>query len=88
MFQRISKATLRDYSEKIEAISANLASPKVLRPPKFIMRCIFAFQGYKSLNHIQSTIFQTTYHTNENILVCAPTGAGKTNIAIIAILHE
>ncbi|KAK1407351.1 hypothetical protein QVD17_38965 [Tagetes erecta] len=47
-----------------------------------------AFQGYKTLNRIQSRIFQTTYHTNENILVCAPTGAGKTNIAMIAVLHE
>lgn len=47
-----------------------------------------AFQGYKSLNRIQSRIFQTTYYTNENILVCAPTGAGKTNIAMIAVLHE
>nr|XP_010936311.1 DExH-box ATP-dependent RNA helicase DExH14 isoform X2 [Elaeis guineensis] len=47
-----------------------------------------AFQGYKSLNRIQSRIFQATYHTNENILVCAPTGAGKTNIAMVAILHE
>ncbi|XP_074372527.1 DExH-box ATP-dependent RNA helicase DExH14 isoform X1 [Apium graveolens] len=47
-----------------------------------------AFQGYKSLNRIQSRIFQTTYYTNENILVCAPTGAGKTNIAMVAVLHE
>ncbi|CDP17715.1 unnamed protein product [Coffea canephora] len=47
-----------------------------------------AFHGYKTLNRIQSRIFQTTYNTNENILVCAPTGAGKTNIAMIAILHE
>ncbi|CAM8907106.1 unnamed protein product [Rhodiola kirilowii] len=47
-----------------------------------------AFRGYKSLNRIQSRIYHTTYHTNENILVCAPTGAGKTNIAMIAILHE
>ncbi|XAR63795.1 DNA helicase [Bertholletia excelsa] len=47
-----------------------------------------AFQGYKSLNRIQSRIFQTTYYSNENILVCAPTGAGKTNIAMIAVLHE
>lgn len=28
-----------------------------------------AFHGYKSLNRIQSRIFQTVYHTNENILV-------------------
>lgn len=47
-----------------------------------------AFHGYKSLNRIQSRIYHTTYHTNENILVCAPTGAGKTNIAMIAVLHE
>ncbi|XP_028753755.1 DExH-box ATP-dependent RNA helicase DExH14 [Neltuma alba] len=47
-----------------------------------------AFHGYKSLNRIQSRIFQAVYGTNENILVCAPTGAGKTNIAMISILHE
>ncbi|XP_008242350.1 PREDICTED: DExH-box ATP-dependent RNA helicase DExH14-like isoform X1 [Prunus mume] len=47
-----------------------------------------AFRGYKSLNRIQSRIFRTVYYTNENILVCAPTGAGKTNIAVISILHE
>ncbi|XP_047939428.1 DExH-box ATP-dependent RNA helicase DExH14 [Salvia hispanica] len=47
-----------------------------------------AFQGYESLNRIQSRIFQTTYYSNTNILVCAPTGAGKTNIAMISILHE
>ncbi|KAL9254447.1 DExH-box ATP-dependent RNA helicase DExH14-like protein [Drosera capensis] len=47
-----------------------------------------AFQGYRSLNRIQSRIFKTVYYSNENILVCAPTGAGKTNIAMIAILHE
>ncbi|KAJ8773139.1 hypothetical protein K2173_028316 [Erythroxylum novogranatense] len=47
-----------------------------------------AFHGYKTLNRIQSRIFQTVYFTNENILVCAPTGAGKTNIAMISILHE
>lgn len=47
-----------------------------------------AFRGYKSLNRIQSRIFQAVYYTNENILVCAPTGAGKTNIAMVSILHE
>ncbi|CAL2258177.1 unnamed protein product [Prunus armeniaca] len=47
-----------------------------------------AFNGYKSLNLIQIHIFHTAYYTNENILVCAPTGAGKTNIALISILHE
>ncbi|KAL3683377.1 hypothetical protein R1sor_001399 [Riccia sorocarpa] len=47
-----------------------------------------AFEGYKSLNRIQSRIFHTAFHSNENLLVCAPTGAGKTNIAMISVLHE
>ncbi|KAK9814715.1 hypothetical protein WJX72_010327 [[Myrmecia] bisecta] len=47
-----------------------------------------AFEGYKKLNRIQSRIYPTAFHSNENVLVCAPTGAGKTNIAMIAVLRE
>nr|KAG5694899.1 hypothetical protein BaRGS_029516 [Batillaria attramentaria] len=47
-----------------------------------------AFKGTKSLNRIQSVVFETAYTSNENLLICAPTGAGKTNIAMLAILHE
>ena len=31
---------------------------------------------------------QVGYRSNSNMLVCAPTGAGKTNIAMVAVLHE
>ena len=44
-----------------------------------------AFQGIKTLNRIQSVVFETAYRTNENMLVCAPTGAGKTNVAMLCI---
>ena len=47
-----------------------------------------AFKNTKSLNRIQSVVFETAYKTNENLLICAPTGAGKTNIAMLTILHE
>lgn len=47
-----------------------------------------AFNGIRTLNRIQSKIFPQAYYTNENLLVCAPTGAGKTNIAMLTILHE
>ncbi|XP_072018769.1 LOW QUALITY PROTEIN: activating signal cointegrator 1 complex subunit 3-like [Amphiura filiformis] len=47
-----------------------------------------AFGGTKQLNRIQSVVYETAYHTNENLLICAPTGAGKTNIAMLTILHE
>lgn len=46
-----------------------------------------AFKGFTTLNRIQSTVFQTAFHSNENMLICAPTGAGKTNIAMITILR-
>uniref|UniRef100_A0AAQ5X6T8 Activating signal cointegrator 1 complex subunit 3 n=1 Tax=Amphiprion ocellaris TaxID=80972 RepID=A0AAQ5X6T8_AMPOC len=46
------------------------------------------FKGMKRLNRIQSMVFQTAYNTNENLLICAPTGAGKTNIAMLTVLHE
>ena len=40
------------------------------------------------MNRIQSLVFETAYYSNENLLICAPTGAGKTNIAMLTILHE
>ena len=47
-----------------------------------------AFQGMKTLNRIQSVVYPTAYHSNQNLLICAPTGAGKTNIAMLTIVHE
>ena len=46
------------------------------------------FQGMKRLNRIQSIVFDAAYNTNENLLISAPTGAGKTNIAMLTILRE
>lgn len=46
-----------------------------------------AFQGIKELNRIQSIVFKHAYHSNNNLLICAPTGAGKTNVAMLSILH-
>ena len=34
-----------------------------------------AFKGYQSLNRVQSIVYPVGYETNENMLVCAPTGA-------------
>uniref|UniRef100_H2Z645 Activating signal cointegrator 1 complex subunit 3 n=1 Tax=Ciona savignyi TaxID=51511 RepID=H2Z645_CIOSA len=40
------------------------------------------------MNTIQSRVYKTAYHTNENLLICAPTGAGKTNVAMLTIVKE
>ncbi|XP_058788470.1 DExH-box ATP-dependent RNA helicase DExH14 isoform X2 [Vicia villosa] len=91
----LPEGTIKKYCKGYEEV---IVPPKPTAPMKPGERLIeiselddfaqAAFRGYKSLNRIQSRIFQTVYGTNENILVCAPTGAGKTNIAMISILHE
>ena len=43
------------------------------------------FKHEKHLNRIQSKVFDCAFNTNENFLMCAPTGAGKTNVAMLAI---
>eukprot|EP01083_Nonionella_stella_P208232 755841_1 len=40
------------------------------------------------LNNIQSACYKTALLTSENVLLSAPTGAGKTNVAMLCILRE
>lgn len=42
----------------------------------------------KNLNRIQTICYPSAYLSNENLLVCAPTGAGKTNVALLTVLRE
>ncbi|AET39778.1 RNA helicase Ecym_4766 [Eremothecium cymbalariae DBVPG len=42
---------------------------------------------YKTLNMMQSLVYPVAYKTNENMLICAPTGAGKTDVALLTILN-
>lgn len=49
--------------------------------------CRGTFSKYKTLNKMQSLVYPVGYNTNENMLVCAPTGAGKTDVALLTILH-
>lgn len=49
--------------------------------------CKRTFKGYKCLNRMQSLVYPVAYKTNENMLICAPTGAGKTDAAMLAILN-
>ncbi|PIA63068.1 hypothetical protein AQUCO_00200832v1 [Aquilegia coerulea] len=91
----LPQGTVRKYNKGYEEVRIPPTPTSQMKPGERLIEihelddfAQTAFRGYKSLNRIQSRIFQATYHTNENILVCAPTGAGKTNIAMIAILHE
>ncbi|KAK9676154.1 hypothetical protein RND81_11G058200 [Saponaria officinalis] len=47
-----------------------------------------AFQGMTQLNRVQSKVYETALFSADNILLCAPTGAGKTNVAVLTILQQ
>ena len=53
--------------------------------PKFARR---AFPSATHLNRIQTIVHPVALKQSRNLLVAAPTGAGKTNIALMTILRE
>lgn len=53
--------------------------------PPWAQKCFSSFQEF---NEIQSTVYSKAFKSDENLLICAPTGAGKTNIALLTILRE
>ncbi|KAJ7742479.1 Sec63-domain-containing protein [Mycena maculata] len=86
--------TVRQMYEDFEEVIIPPAKPV---PPRVSERLIpvseldplakGSFPGYTSLNRIQSIVFPTAYGSNENMLICAPTGAGKTDVAMLTILR-
>ena len=52
--------------------------------PPWAKKCFNFF----NFNEIQSIVFDKSYNSDENLLIAAPTGAGKTNIALLTILRE
>lgn len=70
-----------DY-EKYQEITVPAAKAAKIRPGEKLVLisgmdklCQNTFKGYKSLNRMQSLLYEVAYKTNENMLVCAPTGA-------------
>ncbi|KAF8761911.1 Sec63 protein [Rhizoctonia solani] len=47
-----------------------------------------AFPGMPTLNRVQSKLFPVAFGQDDPLLLCAPTGAGKTNVAMLTILNE
>ncbi len=46
-----------------------------------------AFPGTEYLNIIQSRVYKAAFRNSNNMLICAPTGAGKTNVALLTVLR-
>ncbi|KAI9893658.1 MAG: DEIH-box ATPase [Vezdaea aestivalis] len=46
------------------------------------------FKSAKELNRIQTRCYPTAFLDDGNMLICAPTGSGKTNVAMLTMLRE
>jgi len=46
------------------------------------------FGSSQELNRIQTRCFPAAFEGDGNMLICAPTGSGKTNVAMLAMLRE
>ncbi|KAK4043400.1 Sec63 Brl domain-containing protein [Parachaetomium inaequale] len=80
--------------EKYEEYMIPAGKPGALWPGQRLVKisemdglCRNTFKGYKTLNRMQSLVYPVAYKTSENMLICAPTGAGKTDAAMLTILH-
>ncbi|KAF3512323.1 hypothetical protein F2Q69_00009381, partial [Brassica cretica] len=47
-----------------------------------------AFKGMQQLNRVQNKVYETALFKADNILLCAPTGAGKTNVVMLTIVQQ
>ena len=46
-----------------------------------------SFYHFTHFNAVQSQVFFKSFHTDDNMLVCAPTGSGKTVVAELAVMR-
>ncbi|KAK0838657.1 Pre-mRNA-splicing helicase BRR2 [Friedmanniomyces endolithicus] len=46
------------------------------------------FGTSQTLNRIQTRCYPSAFEDDGNMLICAPTGSGKTNVAMLAMLRE
>ncbi|KAK8060407.1 Sec63 Brl domain-containing protein [Apiospora saccharicola] len=84
----------RKQFEKYEEYMIPAGKPGTLAPGRRLLPiaemdglCRRTFKGYKALNRMQSLVYPVAYKTSENMLICAPTGAGKTDAAMLTILQ-
>lgn len=69
---------------KLESVPEN-ELVQIREFPEFLHQ---VFNNIERQNPLQSKVKELAFETDENLLVCAPTGAGKTNVALMTILRE
>ena len=85
--QRSEHEKYEEYSIPAAKVGTLGVGRKLVKISEMDGLCKRTFKGYESLNRMQSLVYPVAYKSRENMLICAPTGAGKTDAAMLAILH-
>ena len=85
--KRTEHEKYEEYSIPAAKVGTLGAGRKLVEVSEMDGLCRRTFKGYKALNRMQSLVYPVAYKTNENMLICAPTGAGKTDAAMLTILN-
>lgn len=85
--KRTEHEKYEEYSIPAAKVGTLGAGRKLVEISEMDGLCRRTFKGYKALNRMQSLVYPVAYKTNENMLICAPTGAGKTDAAMLTILN-
>ncbi|KAF5753328.1 putative RNA helicase [Helianthus annuus] len=85
----------RNHSKGYEEVHVPALKPKPLAADEKLVKVSAmpswaqpAFEGMTQLNRVQSRVYETALFQADNLLLCAPTGAGKTNVAMLTILQQ
>ncbi|KAM7481884.1 hypothetical protein LguiB_006467 [Lonicera macranthoides] len=91
----LPSGSYRNLNKGYEEVHVPALKPKPLAPGEELIKVSAmpdwaqpAFEGMTQLNRVQSRVYETALFSAENILLCAPTGAGKTNVAMLTILQQ
>ena len=91
----LPEGSYRRPSKGYEEIHVPALKPKAFDPNEKLVKISDmpewaqpAFKGMTQLNRVQSKVYETALFNADNILLCAPTGAGKTNVAVLTILQQ
>ncbi|GKC96861.1 DExH-box ATP-dependent RNA helicase DExH12-like protein, partial [Tanacetum coccineum] len=90
----LPSGSYRNLSKGYEEVHVPALKPKPLADEKLVSIKHMpswaqpAFSGMTNLNRVQSRVYETALFKANNLLLCAPTGAGKTNVAMLAILQQ
>jgi hypothetical protein len=72
---RVDEKNYEEITIPVTKQAPRRISEKTIMIDQMDTLCSTTFKAYTSLNRIQSIVYPVAYETNENILMCAPTGA-------------